>query len=52
MFEIRRFTGEAEVYENLFHGSLPALVDFRKKMSTVEREKCYIAYLGDGTEGV
>ena len=49
MFEIRRLT--AENYEVLFRGGLVGVTEFRKIQGPVERESCYLVYLGDGTEG-
>ena len=51
MFEIWRLTAGPENYEVLFHGSLAGVAEFRSIMGPVERESCYLVYLGDGPGG-
>lgn len=52
MWEVRKFTVARGRFRVLFSGSLLAAADFLKKVSSPKRVHYFLAYVGDGTEGV
>ena len=52
MFEVIKYTPAMDSSEILFSALLLQAVEFLKGLDQSEREACFLAYAGDGTEGV
>lgn len=52
MFEVRKFTPRLGRFMVIFSGYLLESAAFFNNLMSSEREHCFLAYVGDGTEGV